>query len=182
MAESHAGYDQARYRRPAEGRTTPARPATRPPAARSSPMDLEAQWTNAANAAVAMVTTYGPARRGAPSSSCSSAGWPLACFIRLWCASAKKSPRIDRTVVLFLGNGRALRGAGIHLRGGPDKPSAIATTSFRRRPRCARHRHRPSLCRARSAISPPEIMLVLFPAVPHRRPHRDRRPSPARPA
>jgi small conductance mechanosensitive channel len=67
-------------------------------------MDLEAQWTNAANAAVAMVTTYGLRVVGA-----------IIILVVGWLASrilyttvvrlCEKSPRIDRTVVLFLGNG-----------------------------------------------------------------------------
>jgi small conductance mechanosensitive channel len=67
-------------------------------------MDLEAQWTNAANAAVAMVTTYGLRVVGA-----------IIILVVGWMASrilyttvvrlCEKSPRIDRTVVLFLGNG-----------------------------------------------------------------------------
>jgi small conductance mechanosensitive channel len=67
-------------------------------------MDLEAQWTNAANAAVAMVTTYGLRVVGA-----------IIILVGGWMASrllytavvrlCEKSPRIDRTVVLFLGNG-----------------------------------------------------------------------------
>lgn len=64
-------------------------------------MDLEAQWTNAANAAVAMVTTYGLRVVGA-----------IIILVIGWMASrllytavvrlCEKSPRIDRTVVLFL--------------------------------------------------------------------------------
>src|SRR4029077_10403784 len=67
-------------------------------------MDLEAQWTNAANAAVAMVTTYGLRVVGA-----------IIILVIGWMASrllytavvrlCEKAPRIDRTVVLFLGNG-----------------------------------------------------------------------------
>jgi small conductance mechanosensitive channel len=67
-------------------------------------MDLETQWTNAANAAVAMVTTYGLRVVGA-----------IIILVVGWMASrllytavvrlCEKSPRIDRTVVLFLGNG-----------------------------------------------------------------------------
>ena len=67
-------------------------------------MDLEAQWTNAANAAVAMVTTYGLRVVGA-----------IIILVVGWMASrilytavvrlCEKSPRIDRTVALFLGNG-----------------------------------------------------------------------------
>src|SRR5260370_27011200 len=67
-------------------------------------MELEAQWTNAANAAVAMVTTYGLRVVGA-----------IIILLIGWMASrllytavmrlCEKSPRIDRTVVLFLGNG-----------------------------------------------------------------------------
>src|SRR5882724_600425 len=67
-------------------------------------MDLEAQWTNAANAAIAMVTTYGLRVVGA-----------IIILLIGWMASrllytavvrlCEKSPRIDRTVVLFLGNG-----------------------------------------------------------------------------
>jgi small conductance mechanosensitive channel len=67
-------------------------------------MDLEAQWTSAANTAVAMVTTYGLRVLGA-----------IVIFVVGWMASrvvytavvrlCQKSPRIDRTVALFLGNG-----------------------------------------------------------------------------
>src|SRR5258708_8857021 len=67
-------------------------------------MDLEAQWTNAANAAVAMVTTFGLRVVGA-----------IIILLIGWMASrllytavmrlCEKSPRIDRTVTLFLGNG-----------------------------------------------------------------------------
>ena len=67
-------------------------------------MDLEAQWTNAANAAVAMVTTYGLRVVGAI--IILVVGWMssrilYAAVVRL----CEKSPRIDRTVTLFLGNG-----------------------------------------------------------------------------
>jgi small conductance mechanosensitive channel len=67
-------------------------------------MDLEAQWTSAANTAVATVTSYGLQVLGA-----------IVILIAGWMASrlvygavvrlCQKSPRIDRTVVLFLGNG-----------------------------------------------------------------------------
>lgn len=67
-------------------------------------MDLEAQWTSAANVAVAMVTTYGLRVLGA-----------IVILLIGWLASrmlytavvrlCEKSPRIDQTVVLFLGNG-----------------------------------------------------------------------------
>ena len=67
-------------------------------------MDLERQWTSAADTAVALVTTYGLRVIGA-----------IIILIVGWLASrliytavvqlVQKSPRIDRTVVLFLGNG-----------------------------------------------------------------------------
>jgi small conductance mechanosensitive channel len=67
-------------------------------------MDLEAQWTSAANTAVAIVTTYGLRVLGA-----------IVIFVIGWMASrivytavvrlCQKSPRIDRTVALFLANG-----------------------------------------------------------------------------
>ncbi|MBI2740923.1 MAG: mechanosensitive ion channel [Rhodospirillales bacterium] len=67
-------------------------------------MDLEAQWTGAASTAVALVTTYGLRVVGA-----------IIILLIGWMASrivysavvrlCEKSPRIDRTVVLFLGNG-----------------------------------------------------------------------------
>src|SRR6266851_5118813 len=67
-------------------------------------MDLEAQWTSAANVAVAMVTTYGLRVVGAI--IILVVGWLAsrllyAAVVRL----CEKSPRIDRTVTLFLGNG-----------------------------------------------------------------------------
>ena len=67
-------------------------------------MDLEAQWTSAANTAVALITTYGLRVIGAI--IILIAGWMVSrivysAVVRL----CEKSPRIDRTVVLFLGNG-----------------------------------------------------------------------------
>ena len=67
-------------------------------------MDLEAQWTSAAGTAVALVTTYGLRILGA-----------IVILIGGWMGSrivytavvqlCAKTPRIDRTVALFLGNG-----------------------------------------------------------------------------
>lgn len=67
-------------------------------------MDLEAQWTSAAGTAVAMVTTYGLRVLGA-----------IVIFLVGWMGSrvvyraivklCEQSPRIDRTVALFLANG-----------------------------------------------------------------------------
>src|SRR6266404_7100112 len=67
-------------------------------------MDLQAQWTNAANVAVTVVTTYGLRVIGA-----------IIILVVGWLASrllytavvrvCKRSPHIDRTVMLFLGNG-----------------------------------------------------------------------------
>jgi len=67
-------------------------------------MDLEAQWISAANTAVAMITTYGLRVLGAI--VILLAGWMASrlvysAVVRL----CEKSPRIDRTVALFLGNG-----------------------------------------------------------------------------
>jgi small conductance mechanosensitive channel len=67
-------------------------------------MDLQAQWTNAANVAVTVITTYGLRVIGA-----------IIILVVGWLASrllytavvrlCKRSPHIDRTVMLFLGNG-----------------------------------------------------------------------------
>jgi len=67
-------------------------------------MDLEAQWISAANTAVALITTYGLRVLGAI--VILLAGWMASrlvysAVVRL----CEKSPRIDRTVALFLGNG-----------------------------------------------------------------------------
>ena len=67
-------------------------------------MDLEAQWTSAASTAVALVTTYGLRVVGAI--IILLAGWMASrivysAVVRL----CQKAPRIDRTVVLFLGDG-----------------------------------------------------------------------------
>jgi len=66
-------------------------------------MGIDEQWTNAANVLVAMITTYGLRVVGAI--VILGAGWMASRFcyaavVRL----CEKSPRIDRTVVLFLGN------------------------------------------------------------------------------
>lgn len=66
-------------------------------------MDLEAQWTGAASTAVALVTTYGLRVVGAI--IILALGWMASrvvygAVVRL----CEKSPRIDRTVALFLGN------------------------------------------------------------------------------
>ena len=66
-------------------------------------MDLEQQWNNAANVLVALVTTYGLRIIGAVIILC--AGWMTSrllytAVVRL----CQKSPRIDRTVALFIGN------------------------------------------------------------------------------
>jgi small conductance mechanosensitive channel len=67
-------------------------------------MDLEAQWTGAASTAVALITTYGLRVVGA-----------IIILLAGWMASrvvygaverlCETSPRLDRTVALFLGNG-----------------------------------------------------------------------------
>lgn len=67
-------------------------------------MDLEIQWSSAANTTVALVTTYGLRMVGAI--IILIAGWMASrivysAVVRL----CERSPRIDRTVVLFLGNG-----------------------------------------------------------------------------
>src|ERR1700682_6669784 len=67
-------------------------------------MDFEAQGTSAANVSVAMISTYGLRVLGAIISLV--IGWMSSrilytAVVRL----CEKSPRIDRTVVLFLGNG-----------------------------------------------------------------------------
>ena len=67
-------------------------------------MDLEAQWTGAASTAVALITTYGLRVVGAI--IILLAGWMASrivysAVVRL----CQKSPRIDRTVALFLANG-----------------------------------------------------------------------------
>lgn len=66
-------------------------------------MDIEQQWNNAANVLVALVTTYGLRVLGAVIILC--AGWMMSrmlytAVVRL----CRKSPRIDRTVALFVGN------------------------------------------------------------------------------
>ena len=66
-------------------------------------MDIEQQWNNAANVLVALVTTYGLRIIGAVIILC--AGWMTSrllytAVVRL----CQKSPRIDRTVALFIGN------------------------------------------------------------------------------
>src|SRR5215204_5561392 len=67
-------------------------------------MDLEAQWTSAASTAIALMTTYGLRVVGAI--IILLAGWMASrivhsAVVRL----CQKSPRVDRTVALFLGNG-----------------------------------------------------------------------------
>lgn len=67
-------------------------------------MDLEARWTGAADTAVALATTYGLRVIGAI--IILLAGWMASrtvynAVVRL----CRRSPRIDRTVALFLGNG-----------------------------------------------------------------------------
>src|SRR5688572_1290052 len=67
-------------------------------------MDLEAQWTGAASTAVALITIYGLRVVGAI--IILLAGWMASrvvygAVVRL----CEKSPRLDRTVALFLGNG-----------------------------------------------------------------------------
>jgi small conductance mechanosensitive channel len=67
-------------------------------------MDLESQWTSAASTAVALVTTYGLRVVGAI--VILGVGWMAsrvvyAAVVRL----CQRVPRIDRTVVLFLGDG-----------------------------------------------------------------------------
>jgi small conductance mechanosensitive channel len=67
-------------------------------------MDLEAQWSNAASTVVALVTTYGLRAIGAI--IILIAGWMAAGLVyRGVVRLCAKSPRIDLTVVLFLGNG-----------------------------------------------------------------------------
>ena len=66
-------------------------------------MDIEQQWNNAANVLVALITTYGLRVLGAVIILC--AGWMTSrmlytAVVRL----CQKSPRIDRTVALFIGN------------------------------------------------------------------------------
>jgi len=66
-------------------------------------MDIEQQWNNAANVLVALVSTYGLRVLGAVIILC--AGWMTSrmlytAVVRL----CQKSPRIDRTVALFIGN------------------------------------------------------------------------------
>lgn len=67
-------------------------------------MGIEQQWNNAANVLVALVTTYGLRVVGAILIFC--VGWMTSrllytAVVRL----CQKSPRIDRTVALFIGNG-----------------------------------------------------------------------------
>lgn len=67
-------------------------------------MGIEQQWENAANVLVALVTTYGLRVLGAIIILCT--GWMTSrllytAVVRL----CQKSPRIDRTVALFIGNG-----------------------------------------------------------------------------
>jgi small conductance mechanosensitive channel len=67
-------------------------------------MNLDTQWTGAASTAVALITTYGLRVVGAI--FVLVAGWiasriAYSAVVRL----CQKSPRIDRTVALFLGNG-----------------------------------------------------------------------------
>jgi small conductance mechanosensitive channel len=66
-------------------------------------MDIEQQWNNAANVLVALITTYGLRVLGAILILC--VGWMTSrmlykAVVRL----CHKSPRIDRTVALFIGN------------------------------------------------------------------------------
>lgn len=66
-------------------------------------MGIEQQWNNAANVLVALVTTYGLRVVGAVFIFC--VGWMTSrllytAVVRL----CQKSPRIDRTVALFIGN------------------------------------------------------------------------------
>ncbi len=67
-------------------------------------MGIEEQWNNAANVLVALITTYGLRVVGAIIILC--AGWMASrllytAVVRL----CQQTPRIDRTVALFLGNG-----------------------------------------------------------------------------
>ena len=67
-------------------------------------MDLEAQWTGAANTAVALVTTYGLRVLGAI--IILMVGWMTSRVVYAAVARlCQKSPRIDRTVALFIANG-----------------------------------------------------------------------------
>ncbi len=67
-------------------------------------MDLTAQWTSAANTAVALVTTYGLRVVGAV--IILVAGWMASRLVyRAVVRLLHRSPRIDRTVALFLANG-----------------------------------------------------------------------------
>src|SRR5216684_6941528 len=67
-------------------------------------MDLEAQWSHAANVAVTVVTTYGLRVIGAI--IILVVGWIASRLLyRAVVRVCERSPHIDRTVVLFLGNG-----------------------------------------------------------------------------
>src|SRR6478609_6791901 len=67
-------------------------------------MDIEQQWTNAANTLVALVTTYGLRVLGAI--VILLIGWMISRMIyngiRTLC---ERSTRLDRTITLFLANG-----------------------------------------------------------------------------
>lgn len=67
-------------------------------------MDIEAQWTSAASTALALVTTYGLRVLGAI--VILIVGWMTSRVVyRAVVRLCEKSPRIDRTVALFLANG-----------------------------------------------------------------------------
>jgi small conductance mechanosensitive channel len=91
-------------------------------------MGLEQQWTNAANTAVALVTTYGVRIIGA--TIILIAGWwgasLLYSFIIRLCA---RSERIDRTITFFLANGARYTALVITF-SAVLSTFGIATTSF----------------------------------------------------
>ena len=67
-------------------------------------MGIEEQWNNAASIMVAMVTTYGLRVVGAIIILC--VGWIVSRLLyRAVVRLCQRTPRIDRTVALFLGNG-----------------------------------------------------------------------------
>ena len=77
-------------------------------------MDLEAQWTGAANTAVALVTTYGLRVLGAI--IILMVGWMTSRVVYAAVARlCQKSPRIDRTVALFIANGARYTLSLIHI-------------------------------------------------------------------
>ena len=134
-------------------------------------MDLEAQWTGAASTAVALITTYGLRVVGAI--IILLAGWMASrivysAVVRL----CQKSPRIDRTVALFLGNGARYTRPRLHLR---RRAHHLRHRHHELRGRAGRARHRHRAGAAGHAQQPRRRHHAgAVPALPYRRSHRDR--------